>query len=210
MPSPARPPCHRPPASRARGPGDFRPATAGSGTPPKRYRTPNKSTDPPGPAGTRAATAQACLGKTLGAGSEATGDITGWRDAQKFAGDHSPGTGLARCHLIANILGGKGQVRDGGQDNLVPCWQAGMNTGTPSMRTYEFAAQTAVADTAFGPNDAIFYQVTPDYRDDTSTIPRGVTMSATVERADGTSQPLFPDVYISNTQRNTGLYNLGN
>ncbi|WP_432135259.1 DNA/RNA non-specific endonuclease [Streptomyces sp. bgisy154] len=170
----------------------------------------NKSTDPPGPAGTRAATAQACLGKTLGAGSEATGDITGWRDAQKFAGDHSPGTGLARCHLIANILGGKGQVRDGGQDNLVPCWQAGMNTGTPSMRTYEFAAQTAVADTAFGPNDAIFYQVTPDYRDDTSTIPRGVTMSATVERADGTSQPLFPDVYISNTQRNTGLYNLGN
>ncbi len=101
-------------------------------------------------------------------------------------------------------------MRDGGQDNLVPCWQAGMNTGTPSMRTYEFAAQTAVADTAFGPNDAIFYQVTPDYRDDTSTIPRGVTMSATVERADGTSQPLFPDVYISNTQRNTGLYNLGN
>ncbi|MER6414967.1 DNA/RNA non-specific endonuclease [Streptomyces humidus] len=170
----------------------------------------NKTTSPPGPAGTRASMAQACIGKNLGEGSDAEGDITGWQDAQEFARVNSPGTGLARCHLIANILGGKGGRRDGGPDNLVPCWQSGMNTGTPSMRTYEFAAQTAVANAAFGPNDAIFYQVTPDYRDDTSTIPQGVTMSATIERADGSSQPLFPDVYITNTQRNTGKLNLGN
>lgn len=170
----------------------------------------NKTTNPPGPAGTRAAVAQACLGKTLGKGTAASGDITGWQDAQEFARLNSPGTGLARCHLIANILGGKGRTRDGGQDNLVPCWQVGMNTGTPSMRTYEFEAQKAVEDDNFGPNDAIFYRVTPDYRDGTSTIPEGVTMSATVERADGTSQPLFPDIYITNTQSNTGLLNLGN
>ncbi|CAM5301652.1 Type VII secretion system protein EssD-like domain-containing protein OS=Streptomyces griseomycini OX=66895 GN=FHS37_006457 PE=4 SV=1 [Streptomyces griseomycini] len=35
-------------------------------------------------------------------------------------------------------------------------------------------------------------------------------MSATIERADGTTRPLFPDVYISNTRGNTGLFNLGN
>ncbi|WP_345669388.1 DNA/RNA non-specific endonuclease [Streptomyces similanensis] len=170
----------------------------------------NKTTTPPGSGGTRAATAQACLGKNLGDGSDAVGDITGWQDAQLFRDTFSPGTGLARCHLIANILGGKGQRGDGGQNNLVPCWQVGMNTGTPSMRTYEWAAQRAVANAAFGPNDAIFYQAIPDYRDDTSTIPQGITMSATVERADGTSQPLFPDVYIPNTKGDTGLLNLGN
>ncbi|MGW7568465.1 DNA/RNA non-specific endonuclease [Streptomyces tendae] len=170
----------------------------------------NKTTSPPDPAGTRATTAQACISKNVVEGSPAEGDITGWQDAQEFARTHSPGTQLARCHLIANILGGKGGLRDGGQDNLVPCWQVGMNTGTPSMRTYEFAAQTAVANAAFGPNDAIYYEVVPDYVDSTSTIPQGVTMSATVERADGTSQPLFPEVHITNTQRNTGLLNLGN
>ncbi|MCQ6554952.1 DNA/RNA non-specific endonuclease [Streptomyces sp. C10-9-1] len=170
----------------------------------------NKTTTPPGPPGERATTAQACIGKTPGSGSDAEGDITGWQDAQIFRDHHTPKVGLARCHLIANILGGKGLVRDDGVRNLVPCWQSGMNTGTPSMRTYEFAAQTAVANKAFGPNDAILYRVTPDYRDAASTIPQGVTMSATVQRADGTSQPLFPEVYVTNTQRNTGKYNLGN
>ncbi|MFF2614108.1 DNA/RNA non-specific endonuclease [Kitasatospora sp. NPDC058046] len=175
----------------------------------------NKDTNPPGPAGTRPTKAEACLGKNPGKGTAASGDITGWEDAQEFARPlASPGTkapyGLARCHLIANIVGGKGQIKDGGQDNLVPCWQSGMNTGTPSMRTYEYKAQELVKDANFGENDAIFYEVTPHYGDITSTIPDGVTMSATVQRADGTSQPLFPDVYIPNTKGNTGLYNLGN
>src|SRR5581483_3969585 len=106
-------------------------------------------TDPTSPAGTRAFGAQACLRKTLGKGSVASGDITGRQDAQEFARPYAaPGTpapyGLARWHLSANILGGKGQTRDGGQDNLVPCWQVGMNTGTPSMRTYEMQVKDAV------------------------------------------------------------------
>ncbi|MFF0435521.1 DNA/RNA non-specific endonuclease [Streptomyces sp. NPDC004327] len=174
----------------------------------------NKTTTPPGPPGTRAAMAQACLGVVTGDGSAAAGDITGWQDAQEFARINSPGTQLARCHLIANILGGKGGTADGGPDNLVPCWQSGMNTGTPSMRTYEAVTQKAVKEPKdggiLGPNDAIFYQVTPDYRDSTSTIPQGVTMTARVERADGSSQPLFPDIYITNTKGNTGLLDLGN
>ncbi len=169
----------------------------------------NKTTTPPGPAGTRASAAQACLRKPLGKGSTATGDITGWQDAQKFVATVSPGTTIARCHLIANTLGGKGQIRDGGQNNLVPCWQVGMNTGTPSMRTYEAQVKTAVTAASMGPDDAVFYQVTPDYFDATSTIPYGVTMSATVERANGTTQSLFSNVFITNSQASSG-FNLGN
>ncbi|MFD3547836.1 hypothetical protein ACFWUW_19930 [Streptomyces sp. NPDC058655] len=166
------------------------------------------------PAGLRATMAQACLGTTTVEGTPAEGDITGWQDAQEFARRYSPGTGLARCHLIPNVLGGAGARKDNGPVNLVPCWQAGMNTGTPSMRTYEAMAQKSVKAVKdggiLGPNDAVFYQATPDYLDSASTIPQGVTLSARVERSDGTSQPLFPDVYITNTQKNTGLLNLGN
>ncbi|WP_329219261.1 DNA/RNA non-specific endonuclease [Streptomyces sp. NBC_01485] len=169
----------------------------------------NKTITPIGPAGTRPATAQACLGQELGDGKRAKGDITGWQDAQKFEGN-VPVTEQARCHLIANILGGPGQIKDGGQNNLVPCWQAGMNTGTPSMRTYEAIAQKKVKEPSFGPNDAITYQVTPVFRDATSTIPVGVTMTANIERANGTTEELFPNVFVPNTKADTGLLNLGN
>ncbi|MER0450078.1 hypothetical protein ABR738_36995 [Streptomyces sp. Edi4] len=91
------------------------------------------------PAGVWATVAQACLGTTTDEGTSAEGDITSWHDAQEFARLNSPGTGLARCHLIPNVLGGAGSKKDG-LPNLVPCWQAGMNTGTPSMRTYEATA----------------------------------------------------------------------
>ncbi|AWK09042.1 hypothetical protein SSP531S_59410 [Streptomyces spongiicola] len=170
----------------------------------------NKTIIPIGSAGTRPTTAQACLGKKLGAGKPASGDITGWRDAQKFNQDNPPVTSQARCHLIANILGGPGAILDGGQNNLVPCWQVGMNTGTPSMRTYEFMAQKEVGEADFGANDAILYQVTPVFRDATSTIPVGVTMTASIERANGSAEELFPNVYVPNTKANTGLLNLGN
>ncbi|MFI7357886.1 DNA/RNA non-specific endonuclease [Streptomyces avidinii] len=174
----------------------------------------NKTTTPLGPPGVRASAAQACLGSPTVEGSHATGDITGWADAELFRQSSSSTAGLARCHLIANILGGTGAKLDGGQINLVPCWQSGMNTGTPSMRTYETLAQNAARPVKkggiLGPNDAIFYQVTPDYRNSDSTIPQGVTMTARVERSDGTTQPLFPDIYISNTYKNTGQLNLGN
>lgn len=110
----------------------------------------NKTITPIGPAGTRPTMAQACLGKKLGKGKEAAGDPTGWQDAQKFNQDNPPLVNQARCHLIANILGGPGKIRDGGQNNLVPCWQSGMNTGTPSMRTYEAEAQKMVKEQSFG------------------------------------------------------------
>ncbi|MFG2287721.1 DNA/RNA non-specific endonuclease [Streptomyces sp. NPDC048595] len=165
-------------------------------------------TDPTSPAGARASGAQACLRVPLGKGSPASGDPTGWQDAQQFVATHSPGTAIARCHLIANVLGGKGQILDGGQTNLVPCWQVGMNTGTPSMRTYEKQVQDAVTAPTMGPDDAVFYQVTPLYKDGASTIPTGVTMSATVQRADGTQNLLFI-TSVPNTQASSGL-NLGN
>ncbi len=166
-------------------------------------------TDPTSPAGTRAAGAQACLRKKLGAGSAASGEPTGWLDAQLFRDTHSPGTTIARCHLIANILGGKGQTLDGGQDNLVPCWQVGLNTGTPSMRTYEQRIQATLAALPEGSDDAVFYVVTPLYRDSDSTIPTGVAMSASLQKPDGTQTLLFIDTVL-NTKGNTGLLNLGN
>ncbi|NJA60686.1 hypothetical protein HC023_32860, partial [Streptomyces sp. NEAU-H3] len=85
-----------------------------------------------------------------------------------------------------------------------------------SMRTYEAMAEKLVkgetddAGRSLGPDDAIFYQVTPVYKDATSTIPVGVTMIATIERANGPSEQLFPNVYVTNTLENTGTLNLGN
>ncbi|MEU9544136.1 MULTISPECIES: hypothetical protein [Streptomyces] len=73
-------------------------------------------------------------------------------------------------------------------------------------------AQKMIRDSSssLGTDDAVFYQVTPVYNDETSTIPVGVTMNANIERADGTTEELFPNVYVPNTPKNTGLYNLGN
>ncbi|MEU0948323.1 DNA/RNA non-specific endonuclease [Streptomyces canus] len=167
----------------------------------------NKTTDPLGRAGARPTRAEACLDRTVPEGTDAQGDIPGWQDAEIFRNANSLTNGLARCHLIPKVAGGRGI-----QINLVPCWQAGMNTGTPSMRTYEAMAQKVIqsSESSFGPDDAIFYQVTPVYNDDTSTIPVGVTMNANIERANGTTEQLFSNVYVTNTLKNTGLYNLGN
>ncbi|MFK4103974.1 DNA/RNA non-specific endonuclease [Streptomyces sp. NPDC019531] len=167
----------------------------------------NKTTTPLGAAGARPTQATACLGRNTNKGTAAQGDIPGWQDAMLFRQANSSTSGLARCHLIPNVTGGRGI-----QANLVPCWQVGMNTGTPSMRTYEAMAQDLIkGDVAFfGVDDALFYQVTPVYKDETSTIPVGVTMNANIERADGTTEELFPNVYVPNTQENTGLLNLGN
>ncbi len=35
-------------------------------------------------------------------------------------------------------------------------------------------------------------------------------MSADIERANGTTEQLFPNVYVPNTQASAGLLNLGN
>jgi hypothetical protein len=85
-----------------------------------------------------------------------------------------------------------------------------MNTGDGSMWEYEEQVRDEVAEQSFGEDDAILHQVTPKYLDATSTIPVGVTMSATVEREDGSVEQLFPDVCIPNTRGNAGLFNLGN
>jgi len=163
----------------------------------------NKTTQPQDGAGKRASAAWACLGKTPGPGSPANGDITGWQDAQLFAqANQFDTTELSRCHLIANVLGGRIS------QNLVPCWHDGMNTGEESMWTYERETRDAVS--GLGADDAILYQVTPDYIDDTSTIPVKVTMSAEIEHEDGSLEALFTDVDIPNTRADTGLFNLGN
>ncbi|GAU70670.1 hypothetical protein SSP35_21_00650 [Streptomyces sp. NBRC 110611] len=161
----------------------------------------NKTVDP-GPSGSRAATAEACLTKPLGPGNEAQGDITGLEDARAQA----PHGGLARCHLIANVLGGRGRYRPD-RANLVPCWQRGMNTKGKSMRHYEIRVKKAV-DTL--PKDAaVHYVVAPFYRNASSTIPEAVSISATVQLPNGASWPVFHEMSLLNIPHDGGP-NLGN
>jgi hypothetical protein len=176
----------------------------------------NITTTPNGP-GTRASTATSCLTNPLGTGSVTNGeDITGLEDAILFRDTNSTSNDVvSRCHLIANQLGGKGRSDDGGPANLVPCWQYGANTGPISMQTNESDVYTEVTgknpttlQPYLGPEDAVYYVVTPNYHTGDSTIPYQITMTATVQRADGTSEPLFSDV-VSNTSSVSGL-NLGN
>ncbi|GAB2974745.1 hypothetical protein GCM10023080_044150 [Streptomyces pseudoechinosporeus] len=72
------------------------------------------------------------------------------------------------------------------------------------MRTHESEVMNTLNADDFGPNDSIFYQVTPVYRDATSTIPVRVKMAGALVRSNGRSQPVFDDGYITNTQGNTG------
>ncbi|GHE82014.1 hypothetical protein GCM10014715_42140 [Streptomyces spiralis] len=159
--------------------------------------------NPTSAAGYRATKATACLGKQLGPGSEAGGEITGWLDAADYASANNLTEQLARCHLVANILGGRISK------NLVPCWQVGMNTGAGSMWEYEEQIRDEVRLDSFSDDDAILYEVTPTYLSADSTIPVGVTMSAKIERGDGSIEPMFQGVYIPNTQTG-GAHNLGN
>ncbi|WP_424217360.1 DNA/RNA non-specific endonuclease (plasmid) [Streptomyces sp. BI20] len=168
-------------------------------------------TDPADGPGFRPTQAQACIGRGTQEGTDTSNPVTGMKDADDFKKKNGVSYQLVRCHLIAKILGGEGTSAIT-RYNLVPCWQSGMNTGTPSMRTFETKAQKLVQGSLvdFGVDDALFYQVTPVYKDKDSTIPLGVTMTARIERADGTTGELFPDVYVTNTYRNTGSLNLGN
>ncbi|MFJ9742107.1 DNA/RNA non-specific endonuclease [Streptomyces sp. NPDC101166] len=154
-------------------------------------------------AGYRATKATACLGKHPGPGSEAGGEITGWLDAADYASAHGLTEQRARCHLIANILGGRISK------NLVPCWQVGMNTGAGSMWEREERVRDEVRLGSFSEDDAILYEVTPVYSSADSTIPVSVKMSAKIERADGSIVPMFQGVDIPNTQTG-GAHNLGN
>ncbi|MGW4651372.1 DNA/RNA non-specific endonuclease [Kitasatospora sp. NPDC004289] len=151
----------------------------------------------------RAEKAEACLTQELVKGTEAKGDIAGWEDAKLQS---AYGT-LARCHLIARQLGGRGS-NQGDWNNLVPCYQQGLNTKGISMVTYENRVQTTVSTLGRGSGSAVYYQVTPRYLHDDSTIPTSVTLTARVEQPNGASWPLFY-IELENTPYGTGP-NLGN
>ncbi|AKZ55832.1 Hypothetical protein SAM23877_2783 [Streptomyces ambofaciens ATCC 23877] len=170
----------------------------------------NKTVPTSGP-GQRPTRAQACLGRNTGGGTGTSNPVTGMEDADAFKVAAGVTYSQDRCHLIAKSLGGQG-TSEKTRTNLVPCWHTGMNTGTPSMRTYEDQTRNLIKGplAAFGANDAVFYEVTPVYKDASSTIPTGVTMHATIQRANGTTEELFPNVYVTNTYQNTGTLNLGN
>ncbi|MFG2555304.1 DNA/RNA non-specific endonuclease [Streptomyces sp. NPDC048581] len=163
---------------------------------------------PKGTRGVRAEGATACLTKSLDKGTTATGDITGWADAAKKAAGKR-----ARCHLISRELGGRGTARQDQERNLVPCWQRGTNTTSFGMRPYEQLVHKAVM--RVGPYAglekglAVLYEVTPEYKNDKSTIPRAITMTAMIQQPDGSTWPLFFPVTIQNVPAGGGP-NLGN
>ncbi|WP_344468722.1 DNA/RNA non-specific endonuclease [Kitasatospora kazusensis] len=174
----------------------------------------NKLTPPPTAAavatrpGTRAGPATACLAAPLGKGSAATKSksVTGYWDAQAQA----PGVDLARCHLIADLLGGQGWY-EADWTNLFLCYQVGLNTSAGSMRSYEDEVDLKVKDLArTSPGAAVLYKVAPKYdHPPTSTIPSGVTISAEIQYPDGTIYPLFYGVSLLNLKETRGP-NLGN
>lgn len=89
-------------------------------------------------------------GSTIPRGSEASASITPW----DWPSSNPPGakTGQrARCHLIANILGGSG----GEPANLVTCFQRANNA--PYMKQVELLVRE------FAKRQDIFYLVTPQY-----------------------------------------------
>jgi hypothetical protein len=168
----------------------------------------NKEISPPGGAGTRAGEAQACLTSPLATdGTEAGGDITGWQDANAKA----PAGSLARCHLIARQLGGKGDTQY--WSNLFPCRQLGANITSYGMRPYETLVAKAVrregAYAALPAGAAVKYVVTPLYKDATSTIPWAVSMTAVIQLPDGATWPLFFADTVENVPAGGGA-NLGN
>jgi predicted nucleic acid-binding Zn-ribbon protein len=163
---------------------------------------------PKGPRGVRPDGVTACLTESLGKGNKATGDITGWADAGKKAAGN-----LARCHLISRELGGRGTARLDQQRNLVPCWHRGTNITSFGMRPYEQLVHKAVM--RVGPYAglekglAVLYEVTPEYKNDNSTIPRAITLTAEIQQPDGHIWPLFFPVTIQNVPLGGGP-NLGN
>jgi hypothetical protein len=172
----------------------------------------NITTTPNGP-GVRAAKATACLRNIVG-GTGAGGNITGWQDARKFAMAHgyNPDTdnSLARCHLIANVIGGRGI-----QANLAPCWQWGMNrtpenSTVPSMWTYESQVLDDARALGTETDEAVYFVVTPTYKNSASTIPQYVTMTAEVQHTNGTSTPLFTSRVVRNIPDANPSLNLGN
>jgi len=128
----------------------------------------------------------------------------------KFRDMYAPGAVVARCHLIANQLGGKGRSDDGGPANLVPCWQQGANIGPLSMRESETEVYDTVTDAReVGPDDTVYFEVSPVYLNPASTIPYEFSMTASIERANGTSETIFTNDVVPNVSSVNG-YNLGN
>ena len=168
----------------------------------------NKTTTPNRPF-KRATEATACLTSDLKSGTGANGvNPAGWQDAQKFWDEQSQGgeikgltkrdQDLARCHLIANRFGGRGKLI-----NLFPCWQIGTNTGPGSMAFIEEMVARRL-NGSLPSGAAILYQVVPNYKGLSSTIPESVAMDATLEYPDGELEPIVEGWLVQNVFHGAG------
>jgi hypothetical protein len=89
---------------------------------------------------------------------------------------------VARCHIVGAQLGGANNRTD----NLVPCWQSGVNvadvTNPQGMTGFEAAAAAQIGGR---PGETMRYEVEPHYRSGSSTVPTELTMLATTYAPSG-------------------------
>jgi hypothetical protein len=113
-------------------------------------------------------------------------DPVEWAAAgQRAANAGFTGDPVARCHVVGGQLNGPGSA-----DNLVPCFQRGVNTGRHGMRNFEDEAVAAARA-----NMAVEYRVIPVYKDKNSTTPLGPAMYAVGQYSDGRSATSIINIF---------------
>jgi RHS repeat-associated protein len=134
---------------------------------------------------------EACMAGTprRSLGSDPQSNIVGYAAAAKdakaagFGGDP-----VARCHLLAQQFGGSG-----GQENLAPCFQTVTNTGQLSMREFEYEVEQLLNEDL-----TVEYIVTPQYKNDKSTVPESFIMSYQAWNATGQQViPFYSDLVLN-------------
>lgn len=161
-----------------------------------------------GPGG-RAGRGTACLKAPLAKNTTAPAvDPVGMPQAWATAtGAGAPPREVARCHIIGAQLGGANDR----QDNLVPCWQSGVNvadvTNPQGMTGFERKAAQRISSR---PAETMEYEVDPGYRSGASTVPFMFTMLATTFAPDGALTSVDFHQLANERVVNRRVVNLGN
>ena len=168
----------------------------------------NKDTSPKGGRGIRAEDGVACLTADHDKKRDGTKGlkITGYQDASRelttYTRQHLvPGKELARCHVIADILGGLPAGK-----NLFPCYQVGLNTGLVSMKSpFEDLVRAIAGELPANSGAAVLYLVTLNYKSAESTVPEGVFLNAELQEPGGVTYPIFQEGdYLDNIRLGGG------
>jgi hypothetical protein len=161
-----------------------------------------------GPSG-RAGRGSACLKAPLAKNATSprvlpVGMAHAWAIATRAG---APTSTVARCHIVGAQLGGANDR----QDNLVPCWQSGVNvadvTNPQGMTGFEGRAAQRISSR---PAETMEYVVDPVYRSGASTVPFMFTMLAITFAPDGAVTSVDFHQLANERVVNRRVVNLGN